>query len=87
MPWPVDFFFNITNQASFTDPAKGCDVYARSFKKKTSQGQWDPVVVNGYVDVAGDLYNGGDGKKWEDVWGIQVDTTFFEMHHAPCSDI
>ncbi|KAK0637820.1 hypothetical protein DIS24_g10423 [Lasiodiplodia hormozganensis] len=84
MPWPVSFFVNITNQPSFTVPDQDCLVQLTSFDDSISQGQWSPVVVKGFVDVAGDLYNGGDAKKWDDVWGIQVDHTFIRLHHVDC---
>ncbi|KAF4544451.1 Isoflavone reductase family protein [Lasiodiplodia theobromae] len=84
MPWTLDFFVNITNQPSLSGQGVDCRSQKTNFTTDISNGQWKPVVVKGSVDVAGDLYNGGDGKKWDDVWGYQVDTAFAEVNHWKC---
>ncbi|EKG14346.1 hypothetical protein MPH_08479, partial [Macrophomina phaseolina MS6] len=88
-PYPLSFFVNATNQPSFADPARGCDRMVRLFNTSVTQPPYEPVHVYGTVSASDTFFPtaSGNGRTWEGVWGLRLDTAFIEYNYLPCPSL
>ena len=82
-PYPMELFKNITNQPTFAN-ASSCDNMIRWFNTTMSA---DAAPVLGSVRTKNSFPYGGEEKKWEDVWGVQVATPFIENNYLDCESM
>jgi hypothetical protein len=84
--FPMSFFVNATNQASFAD-GESCDHYIRLYNTTLSTGKHAAVPVSGSVQARMHDLFGDKDMTWSNAVGVQVDTAFIENHLVSCEGL
>lgn len=93
MPYPLDFYKNVTNQPIFGNGSL-CDLQVRLFNSTINQGVYAPIPVKGKIysnlpPLNQSIIDGNidDDKAQEAVFGILVDSPFIEYTGLDCQTL
>lgn len=84
LPDYISFLRNVTNQPTSGNFSQ-CDLQIRLFNTSVSQAPYQPVMVHGSLEAVLEPFP--QGKLFDDIFGIQVDTAFIENNGLECASL
>ncbi|KFX90932.1 hypothetical protein V490_06193 [Pseudogymnoascus sp. VKM F-3557] len=84
VPWPLEFYINVTNQPIFADAVK-CDQQITMFNTTLSTGENAPVGLIGDISISAP-YLPSDST-FTNVFGLKVDIAFIENNLLECESL